>query len=252
MSILIEKQPKSLVAGNTNTGLLKILALVFMVTDHVGKVFFPQYLEFRIIGRLAFPLYCWCLVVGAAYTKNIFKYGLRLLLVGLISQPLYMKALHHSFSELNIFFTLLLGLTGIWGIQYKKYGSQFVMPLMALFISAFIQVDYGWRGILFILLLYLAKENRQGIVALWLAFALFWGTTSTLVSSLFGLTIPYPRHGGLYNLITPFFKLQGLIWLALPLVYFPSKTPFSMPKWLGYSLYPVHLLIIWLIKTLIS
>ena len=68
-----------LIAGNTDTGFLKILALLFMITDHVGAIFFPKITELRIIGRIAFPLYAWCLVVGSVKTKNPVKYALRLL-----------------------------------------------------------------------------------------------------------------------------------------------------------------------------
>ncbi|MBQ3095263.1 MAG: fimbrial assembly protein, partial [Clostridia bacterium] len=50
------------IAGNTNTGLLKWLALIFMFLDHAGKMCFPGVPEMRILGRIAFPLYCWCLV----------------------------------------------------------------------------------------------------------------------------------------------------------------------------------------------
>lgn len=250
MSTLSQKQPKPLIAGNTDTGFLKTLALIFMVFDHVGKMFFPAYSDFRLIGRLAFPLYCWCLVVGATYSKNIFKYGLRLLVVGLISQPLYMLALNHSIRELNIFFTLLLGLIAIGGIQYHRYGSQFLLPIFSLVIASFLRVDYGWRGVLFILLLYLAKEDRKGLLAFWLAFSLFWGASSFSVQSILGFPLPF-KSGGLADLLSPFFKLQGMIWLALPLVYFPTKTGIHMPKWLGYALYPAHLLIIWLLQLVI-
>ena len=57
-------------SGNTNTGLLKVIALVFMFIDHAGKMCFPGMLEMRILGRIAFPLYCWCLVVGASHTHS--------------------------------------------------------------------------------------------------------------------------------------------------------------------------------------
>ena len=46
-------------AGNTNTSFLKILALVFMLVDHMGVVLFAQAPEMRVIGRMALPLYAW-------------------------------------------------------------------------------------------------------------------------------------------------------------------------------------------------
>ena len=51
-------------AGNTATTWLKIIALVFMFIDHSGKMLFPAVQEMRILGRIAFPVYAWCMVVG--------------------------------------------------------------------------------------------------------------------------------------------------------------------------------------------
>ena len=87
-----------------------------MIVDHTGAAFFPQCLEMRLLGRIAFPLYAWCLAVGAEYTRNIWKYALRLLIVGVISQPVYVFAMRHQWMEWNIFATLLLGLLGVAGV----------------------------------------------------------------------------------------------------------------------------------------
>lgn len=64
-------------AGNTATGALKLIALCFMMIDHMGKMLFPQVPEMRILGRIAFPLYAWCMVVGFHYTRNPWRYALR-------------------------------------------------------------------------------------------------------------------------------------------------------------------------------
>ena len=68
---MIAVQPKSPLAGNTATGALKIIALCFMFMDHAGKMLFPNVPELRVLGRIAFPLYAWCLVVGFHYTRNV-------------------------------------------------------------------------------------------------------------------------------------------------------------------------------------
>ena len=58
------------VQTNRDTGLLKIIAFVTMAIDHIGYVFFPQYMWLRVIGRLAFPIFAYCLALGCVYTKN--------------------------------------------------------------------------------------------------------------------------------------------------------------------------------------
>ena len=112
---------KPVLGASTATGTLKLIALVFMMTDHMGKMLFPDVPEMRMLGRIAFPLYAWCLVVGFCYTRNVWRYALRLLAVGLISQPLYMAALAHTWREPNIFLTLLLGLLALVAVAEKPW-----------------------------------------------------------------------------------------------------------------------------------
>ena len=69
-------------AGNTATTWLKIIALVFMFMDHAGKMLLPGVPEMRMIGRAAFPIYAWCMIVGFHYTRSVPKYLLRILIVG--------------------------------------------------------------------------------------------------------------------------------------------------------------------------
>ena len=95
-------------AGNLDTSLLKTLALLFMLIDHLGVALFGNLLELRMIGRMALPLYAWCLVVGNVKTRHPLRYFGRLLLLAAISQPLYMMALNHTWQHLNILFLLAL------------------------------------------------------------------------------------------------------------------------------------------------
>ena len=161
-------------AGNTATGWLKLIALGFMFMDHAGKMLLPTVPEMRILGRIAFPLYVWCMIVGFHYTKNVPKYLLRILITGAVSQPLYMQALNHTWNQPNIFLTLFLGLSALWGIREKKAGSHIWMPVLAVFLAVILNADYGWKGILLFILLYAVQESRRGIAAVMVAYFLFW------------------------------------------------------------------------------
>ena len=66
---------------NTDTNLLKLVAMATMLIDHTGKMFFAQYNIMRIIGRLAFPIYAYCIAVGCVYTHNRLKYLSRIVLL---------------------------------------------------------------------------------------------------------------------------------------------------------------------------
>ena len=106
-------EKKAALAGNTATGTIKWIALVFMMIEHSGKMLFPNVPEMRMLGRIAFPLYCWALVVGCEYTGSMPRYLLRILLTGVISQPLYMAALNHTWQEPSV----------CWSFSCKQHGT---------------------------------------------------------------------------------------------------------------------------------
>ena len=54
----------------------------------------------------------------------------------------------------------------------------------------------------------------------------------------------YPVVSMVFSMV----RLQALAILSLPFMYFHTTTGIRVPKWLGYSMYPGHLLILWLIK----
>lgn len=240
--------PRRPIAGNTNTALLKLIALCFMFIDHAGKMCFPGVSEMRLLGRIAFPLYCWCMVVGACHTRSFPKYLLRIALIGLISQPLYMVALNHSLTEFNIFLTLFLALLGLWGLRAKRFGSQVWAPILALVLAQVLGADYGWKGVLLVFLLYAVRDSRPGIAAVMMAFCLFWGASSSVVSSVFGIRLSPLTHGSLSGLIGPFLRLQGMAILALPLMLIRLPGNLRLPRWTGYALYPAHLALLILLE----
>lgn len=239
-------------AGNLDTSFLKVLALLFMLVDHLGAAIFPGIPGLRIIGRMAFPLYAWCLVVGSEKTRSPLRYGLRLLLLGIISQPLYMMALSHTWANLNILFSLLVGLIALVGIQKRWMLSQIWVPALCYVLLGFLRVDYGWMGLTFILVLYGARQSRAGLVTAYLAYALFWGAGSSAVKELFGWQLSFLNWPGLGPVLSALFRTQGMVWLSLPLIALPTHTRLKMPQWLGYALYPAHLVLIILLRVFLN
>ena len=90
---------------------LKLIACITMLVDHIGAVFFPFTAWFRIIGRIAFPIYCFMLAEGVYHTKNPRKYGLRLLIGALLSEALYDCTFYGGFNwhYQNVMLALLIG-----------------------------------------------------------------------------------------------------------------------------------------------
>ncbi len=257
--------PDSVVpAGNHATGTLKLIALFFMIIDHLGAVVFTGVPEMRILGRIAFPIYCWCMVVGFHYTRSIPRYLLRILAVGLISQPLYAVAMNHALTKPNIFLTLFLALLGLWGIRENKYGSRFWAPVLVVYLGTVLGVDYGWKGVLFLMLLYAARGSRPAIAAVMISFFLFWGTSYPVTGSLFGLSFSLNKPvqdllgsgqqtaatfvQGIIQPLSAFMRLETYGLLSLFFILIRFKKNLKYPVWAGYALYPVHLLLIMLAK----
>ena len=230
--------------ANTDTSWLKLVALCFMMIDHLGVVMYPGIPELRMLGRIAMPVYVWCLVVGCEYTHDIYRYALRLLVLAIISQPINMVALGNSWSKFNILFLLFLGVASITAIKEKKFGSQFWVPAFCYLLLGFLKVDYGWKGLTFILMMYAARKSRAGLGALFLAYAMFWGTSNSQIQSIFGMPLDFLTWPAIGQVTQPFFRVQAMMWMALPFILIPTHTGIKLPKWLSYGFYPLHLLVI--------
>lgn len=234
-------------AGCENTGLLKLIAIIAMIIDHVGVAILPgrSFIFLRYIGRVAMPLFCWCMAVGACKTHNAYRYALRVLLVGIISQPFYMLALSHSWTELNVYATLFCGLCAVIGIREKRYYSHIWAPAAALIISYFVKMDYGIEGVLLIIGLYLGRKHKWSIALVLGAMCLWWWQGTAFIYWLRIQTgeLKMSSRAPLYYLN----PIQACAICALPFIFLPLRKQFRLPKWFGYAAYPVHLLIIYLV-----
>lgn len=237
---------------NTDTGLIRLIAILTMAIDHVGVIFFSRTMALRVAGRIAFPLFCYGIVVGSLATHDWKRYALRLLSGAVISQVPYMVAVGHSLWELNVMFTLLLGLLAIEGVRENKYGSAVWGPVACLLAAASIRMDYGWKGVLFILLLYMARGTRGGFAAVTVAFCMYWGTNSADISYLFGIGAQAPGTvaGSMMAVVMPFLRLQTFALMALPFILLPTNSGIRLNKWLIYAAYPGHFLLLYLIRML--
>ncbi len=145
---------------NLDTDFIKLAAIISMTIDHVGSVFFPQYPAFRWIGRIAFPLFSYCLTVGMLYTRDIRKYLFRLGAFALISQPFWILAFNGddilgNLFNLNIFFTLVVSLAAAWGFKEKKWW----LFAAGLILLNLINFDYAMTGLILILIFYLCRNK---------------------------------------------------------------------------------------------
>ena len=242
---------------NTDTNLLKLVAMATMLIDHTGKMFFAQYNIMRIIGRLAFPIYAYCIAVGCVYTHNRLKYLSRIVLLGLISQPFYAVALGHttqrmyavsfaenplramlnfyveSWAKPSILLTLAMGILVIWSIREKQLVLTAALALLVWKIQG--SLDYGWRGVVLMVLFYLFCTRWWISLPVVLTYMIWWGMRSSSYE-LFGIR----------------FGIQMFAIFALPLIYIPTYSKLKINKWIFYLFYPAHLIFIMLVQRLMG
>lgn len=173
--------------GFTASG-LKWIAICSMVIDHFAVAVFQQstmynYTAYRIlrdIGRIAFPIYCFLLVEGFFMTSNIKKYITRMFVFSLLSEIPFDMAIHGQIFYLqgqSVFWTLTFGLCTIWVIdKIKGPGigcllAQVAVICIQMAFAQVMEVDYHYRGILFIVMFYYCRymqnwvRNVIGVIA---------------------------------------------------------------------------------------
>lgn len=229
--------------------LLKIIALIAMFIDHTGVILdmYSYSTVLRLIGRIAFPIYAFLIAEGCFYTKNIKKYMFRLFIFGVISQlpfVLFTGNINNLFKHLNVFFTLALGVLCIYSynVVNTKITREVLKRIIIVFSCYYILIlaerlntDYGALGVLLIYCLYLCKSTSVNLYQLKIR--------QLLILSLFILLsyMPSTRYG-MYMFI------GGSISL-IPIMLYNGEKGKSF-KWGFYAFYPIHLLLLALIRYL--
>ena len=218
---------------------LKIIALISMLCDHIGLAFLNSNLFLKIIGRISFPIFAFQISEGYKYTKNINKYFLRLLCFAIISQIPFMfffSSINQPIFKLNIFFTLILGLLSITFYETikNKYSNKILSIIPVLFfvtLSQILNCDYGWFGVTIIFLFHIFKENKLMM------------NISILIVIIMKYLINYIQVPHIYQLYLMIGTASSLLFINL----YNNKKGKNI-KYLLYIFYPLHLIILALIK----
>lgn len=223
---------------------LKLIACVAMVIDHVGVMFFPYEDSLRIIGRLAFPIFAFMIAEGARYTRNRLRYFLTIFIEGVLMQLVYTLFLNDT--QLSIFITFSISIPLIYALDLMKRAFILAKPMKerlisvllfalgavaAYFLCEFFEVDYGFLGVM-----------------------------TPVVTSTFMQRGGVPESARRYDLTVIHVLLCGVVllllalevrwvqlWslLALPLLLlYSGKRGRLKLKYFFYVFYPVHLVVI--------
>lgn len=228
-----------------NGAQLKLMAIIIMLIDHTGALLFPKVRILRVIGRLAFPIFAYFISEGYIKTSNVKKYQKRLLVFALISQiPFYLA--FKNVLYLNIFFTLFLGLYAIK--VYDEKGSISIIWIIGI-LAQIINTDYGLYGVFTIYFFYKYHEDFKTMAKKQVFLNVIF------VSVIFLITILSAFNKGKDGTWI-FMTLIGVSMQAVSLVSlffikrYNGERGRSM-KYLFYGFYPVHLMILWMIKSIV-
>jgi len=200
------------------------IAMLTMLIDHIGAVFFPDQQWLRIIGRIAFPLYAYLMVIGYQRTRSYTKYVLRVALLAAISQPMYQWAFDTK--HFNIIVTLLVGLIlfKLMDAAAKNTIIQCLGVITALFAAEWFSLDYGAYGLALMLIFRYASRERM---------VLYHGLLELLYLLVWGIQ---------------FFSLIVTCFISFLPNWVKKVDQINVPRWLWRSFYPLHLLIIAIIS----
>ncbi len=240
--------------------LLKIVALVTMLIDHIGYLYFPYEMMFRTIGRIAFPIFAYQVALGFQKTSSRSRYGKRLFIFALISQVPYLwfnPTLSFEWQGLNIMFTLLFSLGVLQSLETSKlawrevFASQKTkLPLamgsglltLALIVlpdildfNTGIGIEYGSTGVLFVILFYLFGKRFFPMLTAYVVLSLAGGyysaakwlhysTGYSMWKSLTSFETLYNQHIYYGNTLT---TLSGVLFqarsvMAVPIIDFTN------------------------------
>lgn len=223
---------------------LKCIAAVSMLIDHVGLVFFPTVRLWRILGRIAFPIFCFLLAEGFTHTGSRKKYALRLALAALISEIPFdlMSYGHLNFARCSVLVTLLLGFGAMCFLEQAENPRRAVPALilagLCVLTGDYLKSDYGGNGVLMILAFAMTADLKYK--TLWraaLVGVLCWRIGGFAVTFL-GMRVPV--------------ELFGLLSLLPIACYSGKKRAAARPNHLFYAFYPGHMTVLYLLKLLIG
>lgn len=123
------------------TNMLKIIAIVAMIIDHIGAYFRITldeniYYIFRSIGRIVMPIFLYLLVQGFFHTSNIKKYIFRIFclatitqaaifIMGIVNQLVFPNYYTQVNEYIGILYSYTLSLILISMLEYKTIFKKF-------------------------------------------------------------------------------------------------------------------------------
>ena len=234
-----------------NRDVIKYIAMITMLLNHIAHMFLaPEtvlYEVFEDVGYFTAPVMCFFLVEGYSYTRSKIKYGWRLLLFAILSQIPFDLAF--QFGGLNMIFTLLCCFL-ILAAMDKIKNHLLRIIVCILLVLATVVGDWPLLAPMYTILLYKSRGN-------WKKTAISYGIAYAVFVPFHVQNYMYGVQGGwvLYTLGHTLLSGAGILAAAVVILFFyngkRAQRGRNFSKWFFYIFYPVHLMVLYLIKVYI-
>lgn len=219
---------------------LKMIAILTMLLDHVNKaLIYPNLVSndgflailsnlCDIVGRIAFPLFCFLLVEGYFKTRSKKKYLFQLLLFGVISEipfDMFTTSTFFNMNWNNVMFTLAFVLITIWVIDLLKekmtqltwYCVSMMIVIIMGIATMYLSLDYEFHAILIGYFFYLFHDKP--ILAVIMGYISIYTEPWALLG--FVLTLMYNGKRGRQNkMFNYWFYPTHMLLLGMLRLYF--------------------------------
>ena len=231
---------------------LHILAMVFMLCDHLWGTIVPGNDWLTCVGRISFPIFAFMIVEGYFHTKDLKKYVKRLLFFAILSEiPFNLAMGSRVFYPIhqNVLWSFLISIGLIHWNENAKTSEKIWKRLIVAVITVVLgylaglltMVDFYHAGILTVLVFYFTKN--LGWLKYFLQTVLLWYINMELLG---GYGYEVEILGKIHFITRQGFALLALIPIWL---YEGKQGPYNkVIKNIYYWFYPVHLLILGVLK----
>ncbi len=212
-----------------NNFILKILALFFMLIDHIGYFFIQNEWNpyFRYIGRLAMPIFFFLFVEGFIKTNNKKKHFYRLLLYSLImfvGNAILWFILPYSYPfHTNILFSMLVCYGLLWILETDIQIWMKIFASIILFGFSYL-VEYGFITVILSILFYIYLTGKINKII----FSILYVISSLIYCYFFS---PY---------------IQWFMIFSLPFMLFYNGKQGYKNKILQHGFYIFYILHLWI------
>ena len=210
---------------------LQWIALITMTIDHIGFLLFPKLTILRVIGRIAMPIFVFCLAEGFIHTKSRQKYFMRLGILAVISELVFILERYYTGFDLPLNVVMTLALSFIAMLCAEKGGVGW-LGVAALAVAAYLfNFEYGAPAVLLAVAFYFICNLRD--------FRVTYIVTLTIALGLFAFATTYNAH----------WWTQTYSALAvIPLAPYSGEKGKRIPYRLNYWYYPAHILLLLMLR----